>query len=171
MINQNVKYSCPECNENADYQSDMWFHVKSVHPEVIELPINEDSSLFLPLVAEQNDGISQEVSKLKSQLSELVESLGVKKTKTPKQLDEELIKCLFCPRSLKGIKKLQVHIKTKHNVKTDCLLCGNKMVSIGALQKHILINHTSDNKEKADTSKNKDNEKSGPVKTENKGGS
>ena len=55
---------------------------------------------------------------------------------------KEEINCLFCRRTFFDIKKLQVHIKTKHNFKTDCLFCGRKNKSVGAMHNHIVAEHS-----------------------------
>ena len=61
---------------------------------------------------------------------------------TKKEKNQEEIKCLFCPRNFFDIRKLQVHIKTKHNIKTDCLFCGKKNQSVGALHNQVVAEHS-----------------------------
>ena len=45
--------------------------MKTIHPETIELPKCDDLNLILPLLAEQNMDMSNEIATMKSILSKL----------------------------------------------------------------------------------------------------
>ena len=36
------KYSCPDCEYNVEYQSDLWYHMKRRHPDQMDFPYNND---------------------------------------------------------------------------------------------------------------------------------
>ena len=114
------KYTCPDCGHKTDYQTNIGHQ--------------NDPKLFLPLLAEQNINISQDITSINDRISKLENSCSFNKTVSKPKKADELMKCIFCPKTIKGISKLQVHIKMNHNVKTDCLYCGNKSKSVGDLQ-------------------------------------
>ena len=106
-----------------------------------DFPNHNDANLFIPLIAEQNVDLSLKLKELNKNIVKMMEGVSAKKKPHAERKDVEHYKCLFCPKTIPDNKKLQVHIRVKHNVKTDCLNCGMKNESIGVLQEHVCTEH------------------------------
>ena len=112
--------------------------MKTHHAVNTDLPTEKDADLFLPLIAEQNAGLTLNIREIRKELSMLLSKSGTQKKP---EKGNEGAKCLFCSKIFYENKRLQVHIRTKHNIKTDCLYCKAKMKSVGHLQEHVRTAH------------------------------